>query len=184
LIARPAIETDQTTLRYRELQRQLMAAQQKCLTALDQQNSSWQRKVQLTANRAIAQRTTQLAAQSQKHIGAPLPETILWFGALAIAIGAIVGIKATASELAFKAAADVRQALDLTILGLLPSRPDRVQRDIPRRESRWVTLCIRSAEFSLLAVVVAIAILAASDQQFFTKFMADPVTACNEKFWC
>ena len=182
--AQPTTVGDQLTDdRYYDLQSQVTAAQQMCRTALDRQNDTWQRKVQFTADRAIAQRTAAaLRAQTPSTDDGPLRATILWCSLLGITLGAFVCANASAAEKVFGSAADVRQRLGLTVLGLLPPDPNQVSRE--RREPGWVKHCIRSSELCLLILVAAIAILAITDQQFFTKLLADPVAAVGEKLWC
>jgi len=169
--------------RYRTLQSQVMAAQQMCRTALDRQNDAWQRKVQSVADQAIAEQTAILRAQAP-GVGGPLRVTILWCTLLAITIGIYVCANASVTEKVFETAADVRQQLGLTVLGLLPSRLTRTPQDQPHRQPNWVKHCIRSAEFCLLALAIGLTILCLSDQQFCAKCLADPVAAISEKLWC
>jgi hypothetical protein len=179
-----AVDDRQIADRYRELQRQVTDAQQKCRAALDRQNSAWQRKVQRASDKAIADHTAALQAQTPSIGDGPLRATILWCGLLAVTIGVFVCANATASEKVFQTAADVRQHLELTVLGLLPQGVTPAPRDRPCREPNWVKHCIRSSEFCLLALAAGIAILCISDVQFFTKFLADPVAAVGEQLWC
>jgi hypothetical protein len=169
---------------YYTLQSQVTAAQQMCRIALDRQNEAWQRKVQLVADQAIADQTAMLRAQMPTIDDGPLRATILWCSLLAITIGIFVCANASVNEKVFETAADVRQQLGLTVLGLLPPGSTAAPRDQPRRQPTWVNRCIRSAEFGLLALAVVLVVLCLSDQQFFTKFLADPVAAISQKLWC
>jgi len=183
--ARPtAVAASQTGDRYRELRSQVTAAQQMCRTALDRQNQAWQRKVQLTADHAIADQTAMLRKQMPSIGDGPLRATILWCSLLAITIGVFVCANAGICEKVFETAADVRQQLGLTVLGLLPPGLTGTPCDQPRRQPNWVKHCIRSAEFCLLALAIGLAVFCFFDQQFFTKFLADPVAAIGDKLWC
>jgi hypothetical protein len=183
--AEPTVVDDrQISYRYLELQSHVTAAHRECRTALDRQNEAWQRKVQLVADQAIADQTAKLRAQTPVVDDGPLRATILWCSLFAITIGVFVGANASVSEKVFETAADVRQQLGLTVLGLLPPSLTRTNHDQPRRQPNWVRHSVRSAEFCLLALAVGLAAVCLSDQQFFTKFLGDPVAAISEKLWC
>jgi hypothetical protein len=178
-----AVANRQIEDRYHQLQSQVTQAQQKCLAALNRSGDAWQRKIQLISDKAVADRTAALRIQTSSLGDGPLRATILWCSLLAMIVGAFVCASATANEQVFETAADVRQNLGLTVLGLLP-RLAPVPSDQPRREPSWVKHCIRASEFCLLALALGIAVLCVSDSQFFTKFLADPVAAVGQKLWC
>jgi hypothetical protein len=152
--------------------------------ALDRQNEAWRRKLQASANQAIADQLTTLREQKPSTGDGPLRATILWCGLLAFTMGVFVSANAGVSERVFETASDVRQQLGLTVLGLLPPALTPATRDQPRRQPNWVKHCIRSAELCLLALGVAVTALCLFDQQFFAKFLSDPVAAIGAKLWC
>jgi hypothetical protein len=171
--------------RHRALQNQVADAQQKCRAALDRQNDAWQHKLRIASDKAIADQTAAtLRAQQPSIDDGPLRATILWCSLLAVTIGVFVCANASVTERVFETAADLRQQLGLTVLGLLTAAPNRTPRDRPRREPNWIRHSIRSAEFCLLALAAALTVLCLSDQQFFTKLLADPVAAISQKLWC
>jgi hypothetical protein len=168
----------------RELQSRVTEAQHACRVALDRQNEAWRRKLQLSANQAIADQVATLREQKSSIGDGPLRTTILWCGLLAITIGVFVAANAGVSEKVFETASDVRQQLGLTVLGLLRPALTPATRDQPRRQPNWVKHSIRSAELCLLALGVAVTALCLVDHQFFSKFLADPVAVIGAKLWC
>ncbi len=110
--------------------------------------------------------------------------TIPWCGLVAVVLGLIVASKAVISEPVFRAAAAVRQALDLPVLGILSRGPAQLPREQPQSEPRWVRRTVLSAELWLVAIVLLLAATAWADQQFWRELIADPLAACSKKFFC
>jgi hypothetical protein len=88
------------------------------------------------------------------------------------------------SEAAFRTAADVRQRLDVTVLGLLPTATHVSPREQPLREPRRVGRAVMAAELCLAAAVTFLVVTAILDRQFFHDLMANPLAACSQRFWC
>lgn len=116
--------------------------------------------------------------------GANSAVAIFLCGTIAIAAGVLVARKARTAEATFHSAAEVRQSLGTAVLGVIPRAPQRVPRERPRQESKWVGRAVQVAEVALAAVVLLLAISSITDSHFFLDLVNDPLAACSKKFWC
>ncbi len=186
---------------FHDLAKQLTAAKEKYRAAMEQEEAA--RKKHSKAAAAVAAFALPPApepAAAPAPAAAPTfeiaPEpvavssgarpwrTIPWCGLVALVLGLIVASKAVISEPVFRAAAAVRQALDLPVLGILSRGPAQLPREQPQREPRWVRRTVLSAELWLAAIVLLLAATAWADQQFWRELIADPLAACSRKFFC
>jgi hypothetical protein len=128
-----------------------------------------------------------LAAQAppEKPKGNANPKTAIFFAALfAIGIGIPIALKARRNETTFRSTAEVRQTLDLPVLGYLPRAAGEQPRDRPLSEPSWIRQAIFSAELCVAAMVARIAVAGIFDHQFLFDLLANPLAACSQKFWC
>ncbi len=137
----------------------------------------------------------QVAAAAQNSLIAMLPDTlpqppganprtaISFSGMLALLAGALVARRARRDEPVFRSAAEVRQTLDLPVLGVIPFEPDQSPKESPICEPRWVRRSVLAAELWVAAAVLLVAVCAAIDSQFLVQLLADPLAACSQKFW-
>jgi hypothetical protein len=128
-----------------------------------------------------------LAAQAppEKPKGEANPKTAIFVGALfAIGIAIPVALKARRNESTFRSTAEVRQALDLPVLGCLPRAVGEQPREQPLSEPSWIRRAIFGAELCVAAMVAWIAVAGIFDHQFLFDLLANPLAACSQKFWC
>jgi hypothetical protein len=166
---------------YRELTAQLQDEKNQCYEALNNQSAAWQRKAQIPAD-YIA--TLTMPRVPVKPLGADPRTAIYWCGLLAVVAAALIAGGARGSKAVFRTAAEVRQRLALTILGFLPPRLSLASRARPPGEPRWIGRTLLAAELYLLAVVVLLTVMAVLDHQFCGQFLANPLAACSQKFFC
>ncbi len=186
---------------FHDLAKQLTAAKERYRSALEQEEAARQKHAEAaaavaafdlppapepaTAPAPAAAPTFEIAPEPVAEPSAARPwRTIPWCGLVAVVLGLIVASKAVISEPVFRAAAAVRQALELPVLGILSRGPSQVPREQPQREPRWVRRTVLSAELWLLAIVVLLAATAWLDQQFWRDLIANPLAACSKKFFC
>ena len=186
---------------FHELAEHLNAAKEKYRTALEQEETARQKHaeaasavaafvmppapVPATAAATAPEPTFEIAPEPVAELSGARPwRTIPWCGLAAAVLGLIVARQAVVSEPVFRAAAAVRQAMELPVLGLLSRGPSRLPREQPQREPQWVRRTVLSAELWLAAIVLLLAATAWVDQQFWRDLIADPLAACSKKFFC
>lgn len=98
---------------FRKLSNRADSAQRKYRATVEQEKAAWK------SNREIAEKPVTVIAGPPK-IRANPKSTILLCGIFSILVGFAAGSGARNSEAVFESAAEVRQQLGLTVLGLLP----------------------------------------------------------------
>ena len=178
-------ETDD---QFRALSEQVTSAQTECQSAMSLQNSAWRKKTQAELDHAAAlaarSAADKLAATQLASGGANLRHSLLASALLALACGLVVAIFARPSEPIFRSAAQIRQQLGLTILGLIPFSPFQSAHEKPRRQPRWIRRSILFAELCVAAIVLLLAVTALADKHFLNNLLANPLAACSQKFFC
>ncbi len=180
---------------FHDLAKQLTAAKEKYRSALKQEEAARKQHAEAAAAVAAfalppapepaAAPTFEIAPEPVAERNGARPwRTIPWCGLVAVVLGLIVASKAVISEPVFRAAAAVRQALDLPVLGILSRGPSQLPREQPQSEPRWVRRTVLTAELLLVAIVLLLAATAWADQQFWRELLADPLAACSRKFFC
>ena len=109
---------------------------------------------------------------------------ILLCGIFSLLVGFAAGSAARNSEAAFESAAEVRQQLGLTVLGLLPLAPGQKPREHADFEPHWIGRIVIGSELLLTAVVAVLIVAAVTDRQFLHALLANPLAACSQKWWC
>jgi hypothetical protein len=165
---------------YRELTDRLQTEKNACYDALNHESATWKRKAEIPADYLATLTTTQTTVQLR---GADPKTAIYWSGFLALIAAVLVARHAQVSEAVFQTAAQVRQRLAVTIIGFLPRRPDYLARVNSGREPRWIRRLLLAAELYLAVIVLALMVLSLADHQFFNHLIANPLTACSQKFW-
>lgn len=182
---------------FHELTEHLNAAKEEYRSALEQEETARQKHAEAaSAVAAVVLPPAPEPATVPAAAPAAAPEevaepsgarpwrTIPWCGVVAVVLGLIVAGKAVVSEPVFRAAAAVRQALELPVLGLLSRGPAQLPREQPQREPQWVRRTVLSAELWLAAIVLLLAATGWADQQFWRDLIVDPLAACSRKFFC
>jgi hypothetical protein len=165
---------------YRELTARQQTEKNQCYDALNHESAAWQKKADIPAE-YIATLTTQIPAAPLQ--GADPQLAIYWSGLMALLVAALVARSAQVSEAMFQSAAQVRQRLALTVLGLLPRRMGVTARKATLGEPRWVRRTLVAAELYLAAVLALLLVFSLLDRQFFDHFLANPLAAYSQKFW-
>ncbi|HTQ39560.1 MAG TPA: hypothetical protein VMJ32_11055 [Pirellulales bacterium] len=176
-----------TAEQYHELTTRLQSQQDVCYQALNTESTAWQRKAQIPANYLATLTVPKPAPAIESRppmVGADPRLAIWWCGVLAIGVAALVARRAQVSEAVFRTASEVRQRLALTILGFLPQNSLARTSQHPPSEPRWIGRTLIAAELCLLVLAAVLAAMSISDRQFFTHFLANPLAACSQKFWC
>jgi hypothetical protein len=121
----------------------------------------------------------------QKPTGQANPKVaILWCGIASLILGMVFGWNAKYAAAVFRSAAEVRQQLGLSVLGLLSLPPGQTPRERPVAESPWIGRLVTTSELLLVAMIACLAVAAATDRQFCHALMANPLSACSQKWWC
>jgi hypothetical protein len=169
----------ETEARYHKLAEFANVTQEKYNQAVQRESAARRRQQEAEAANLAA-----LSAPPESRGSANARTTIYLCSLLAIAAGIVVSSRARVTERTFRAAAEVRQKLGLTVLGFLSWRPNESAREKPLAEPRWVRRTVLAAELVLAAAVVCIAATAFADKQFFHELLGNPLAACSQKFWC
>jgi hypothetical protein len=126
-----------------------------------------------------------VVANLQAPIGQANPKaTILWCGIASLILGMVFGWNAKYAEAVFHSAAEVRQQLGLSVLGLLSLSPGQTPRERPVAESPWIGRLVTTSELLLVAMIACLAVTAATDRQFWHALILNPLSACSQKWWC
>jgi hypothetical protein len=163
---------------YRELMGKVAAAEDAYKQALNHEKTERREFDRLAASAATAPMVVTTAGGANPRL------TIYLSGLVAIAAGVMVARWSRVSEATFQTAAEVRQSLGVTVLGVIPRDPHVEPRERPRRELKWVRRTVVGAELFLTAAVVMLVLTAVADRQFLFDLIADPLAACSSKFWC
>jgi capsular polysaccharide biosynthesis protein len=114
--------------------------------------------------------------------GANVSHAIIFSLIWALIVASMVARRACINEKTYETPAEVRQSLELPVLGMLPVNP-HAAREQPRREPRWVKRVVVSSEAWLAGIVVLLAVVSLLDTQFLHDLIADPLSACSKRFW-
>jgi hypothetical protein len=164
--------------KYGELTGRVAATEEAYKQALDHEKTARREFDGLSARTAAAPTVVATAGGANPRLA------IYLSGLVAIAAGVLVARWSRVSESTFQTAAEVRQSLGVTVLGVIPRDPHVEPRERPKRELKWVRRTVMGAELFLTAAVVMLALSAFADRQFLFDLIADPLAACSSKFWC
>jgi hypothetical protein len=162
---------------FRKLSDRADSAQRKYRAAVEQEKAAWK------SNREIAEKPVTVTAGLPKVRANP-KSTILLCGIFSILVGFAAGSGARNSDAVFASAAEVRQQLGLTVLGLLPLAPGQRPRERAVSEPHWIGRIVVGSELLLTAVVAVLVVAAVTDRHFFQALLANPLAACSQKWWC
>src|SRR4029079_18755557 len=91
------------------------------------------------------------AGNFQKPTGQANPKgAILWCGIASLILGIVFGWNAKYAEAVFHSAAEVRQQLGLSVLGLLSLSPGQTPRERLVAESPWIGRLVTTSELLLV----------------------------------
>jgi hypothetical protein len=162
---------------FRKLSGRADSAQRKYRAAVEQEKAAWK------SNREIAEKPVTVIAGPPKVRANP-KSTILLCGMFSILVGFAAGSGARNPEAVFESAADVRQQLGLTVLGLLPLAPGQQPRERAVSEPHWIGRMVVGSELLLTAIVAVLIVAAVTDRHFFHALLTNPLAACSQKWWC
>ncbi len=163
---------------FRKLSNRADSAQRKYRAAVEQEKAAWK------SNREITENPINVAAAPTPKVRANPKSTILLCGIFSLLVGFAAGSGARNSEAVFESAAEVRQQLGLTVLGLLPLAPSQQPRERAVSEPHWIGRIVVGSELLLTAVVAVLIVAAVTDRHFFHALLANPLAACSQKWWC
>jgi hypothetical protein len=174
----PAVQWRAAETEFKKLAERAESAQQKYREAVEKENAA------LKSGKSSLE-VPVIVINVPKPVARANPKkSIIWCGIASLAIGIFVALNARKSEAVFHTAAEVRQRLGLTILGLLPLAAGQSPRERPVSEPRWIGRIVAASELSLVAVVAILVVAAATDRHFFHALLANPLSACSQKWWC
>jgi hypothetical protein len=173
-----AQQQQQFKLDFRRLEEKVSAAHLKYLTALAGVDAARQKRLKSLESKLAV-------SNLERPPGAANPTlTFLICGLLAVASGVAAARSARKPEPVFRNAAEVRQKLELTVLGILPFKSHQSPREQPFDEPRWIGRLVFASEVCLVAMVAVLIVSASADRHFFRELLANPLSACSQKWWC